>query len=205
MRDYLKNDWDIYACPDGWFRKADFLGKWGGTYGVTYFGPNDASSWETSNALYSGRTGYLWLPHRALTRPSASADGICAVSGFDDTPGEIAKTASDLPGLLVLADFAYGQGRWYNRCPGTFGSGAGSDGSGCGLGSNHIASSYKQLPLWATNCAPSIYPPNIGREEDPLVMPLGSNRVRIDARTTWKAFQDWRHFRWSTGYHWHSF
>ena len=42
-----------------------------------------------------------------------------------------------------------------------------------------------------------VYPPEIGRDENPEEMPLGQNQGRLDCRTTWHPFQTWTHNRYS--------
>ena len=75
VRDYLKNDWDVVFCPDGWFSKSTSLVREGSSTDV----------------------GYCYLPHRpiSLTDPTGQAS---------DPPLGIAKTASGRPNLLVHVD-----------------------------------------------------------------------------------------------------
>ena len=207
MRDYLKNDFDIYACPDGFYKKSDFLRKWDGT--VSGMGPIPwpvGSSWYEGAGLIMYKTGYLWLPHRDVGGAYPTCASQCGGPiTTDDNPGEVSKTASDLPSLLVIGDFSLFGHRYFNVC-----SGLGS--SVCGVIANHNASSHKQLEGYMTTCMPQIFPPGIGREENPMEMPLGQNVSRIDARTTWGPFQDWRYYRFSSydhgsdyGFGWHGF
>ena len=190
MRDYLKNDFDIYICPDGWYGRDDMMHKWSGCYGDQYYGPvcSCGSGANCSDGLFNYKTGYLWLPQRALTVAVGSACG----QTMDDKAGEISKTASDLPSLLVVADFNYWSDRWYYDCGGVR--------SACGMGANHIATSYKKLPLVESTCLISVTTPDVIRELDPMMSPLGQNTSRIDARTKWVPFQDMRLFRWSPSF-----
>ena len=122
LRDYLKNDTDIYVCPDGWYSQGDFIKKWDGCWGTGgYYGPwcnSDVRYYNWTSTLCTYRTGYLWLSHRA-TSGTRCFCGACSASDPPlDMPGDIPKTASDKPDLLVLADFNYYADRWYPDCPG---------------------------------------------------------------------------------------
>lgn len=202
MRDYLKNDFDVYVCPDGWYTKANMVTRWSGVTSV--MGPGNYGSgagdtwWEFTNALISYRSGYLWLPHRHNNVQFAATPCAGGPIRVTDTPGSVAKTASDIPDLLVAADFNYFAGHYYAGCgqPSAF-----PGPSKCGVAANHNASSYKQLAGWDSACMPQVFPPNIGRQENPMSMPLGQNRSRIDARTTWLPWQDWSYYRWSPVYY----
>ena len=81
MRDYLKNDWDVAYCPDGWISKGDGIVE-------DYFQPV--------------ATGYCWLPHRA-DRSDACRDNVCST----DQRSDIVRTASDKPHLLTIVDFSW--------------------------------------------------------------------------------------------------
>ena len=198
MRDYMKNDWDVYICPDGWYTISDLLKKWSGCTSGAGPACNCISGYVCADCLENFRSGYQWLPHRPPTVPSG---GTCSVAAYDDRPEEIPKTASDKPGLLVLADFNYWSDRWYatdthheRHCTPS------SDRSPCGMGANHIATSYKKLPLVESNCQIRMNPPDVMRTMNPDKVPLGQNVSRIDARTKWIPFQDWRLFRWSPSF-----
>ena len=191
LRDYLKNDFDIYVCPDGWWGSDSILKKWDGAYDVA-MGPCDwgaqgggANYFMWTKCLIDWQTGYLWLPHRTPT-PHRFAQGIPVT----DTVGAIAKTASEKPSLLLIADYNYYSDRWYVE------PGCGERG-GHGVAANHNATSYRKLPVYESTCLPRIFPPNIGREENPDEMPLGMNRGRIDARITWVPWQDWSYATWA--------
>lgn len=84
MRDYLKNDFDVAACPDGWYTKDDLLQPWDG---------------KGIGTLYSEKMGYLWLPHRDV--PTAAANGRRSV----DTEADLLRTSSDKPEMFVMADY----------------------------------------------------------------------------------------------------
>ena len=205
MRDYLKNDMDIYVCPDGWYGKSDWIVKWSGYDwgGGTGLGPWDTRGVDWASKLLSYRTGYLWLPHRFIYTAGGQPAKSCGPVPDQDSPGKVSKSASDIPELLILTDFTYFTGRLNDDCPGL-------DPGGCGIGANHIATSWRKMPLVNSDCTPPVYPPNIGREENPLQMPLGMNRARIDARTTWKPWQDWEYFKHEFGWSsvndfWHSY
>ena len=208
MRDYLKNDFDIYVCPDGFYKRNNMMTKWSGVI-TAYIGPGDHGSgdtgWEYTDALCAYRVGYLWLPHRHIPVYQTAASLCGGPVDTDDRPGDISKTASDLPELLMLADMNQFQLHSYAGC------GQPADLTQCGVAANHNASSYKQIPGFRSACSPKIFPPNIGREENPIEMPLGQNRVRIDARTTWLPWQDWGYYTWSnwdvsySRCEWHSF
>ena len=98
MRDYLKNDFDVVFCPDGFVDRGNRqLGK--------DLRPKDAISHRAS-CLYTA--GYLYLPHRwtsmAETNPSVPPPYPWTVDA--NRPQDIAQTASDTPMLLMLADHA---------------------------------------------------------------------------------------------------
>lgn len=82
FRDYVKNDYDLAVCPDGWYAKDDFLKRWDG---------------RDVNGLYSEKMSYLWL---------AARDASTAVAnGQRSADGEIPTTASDKPDLHTSADY----------------------------------------------------------------------------------------------------
>ncbi len=199
LRDYVKNDVDVYVCPDGWYTRADFITKWYAGLIDARFGPN---LW-TNPGLATYKSGYFWLPHRdAVTGPLwfPIPGAVCGNTVPDqDTPGAIAKTASGKPTLLIMSDYDEFSTRARNDC-------AGQTTDGCGITANHNASEYKQLPGMRSNCQPQVFPPNIGRLENPEQMPLGRNSSRIDARTTWLPWQDWQYYKYGTNYdEWASF
>ena len=90
MRDFLKNDFDVSACPDGWYAAKDFMHRW------------DA---KDPAGLYSEKMGYLWLPYR--TRTTAAANGRRSV----DSGKDIVRTCSDRPDLIVVADYVLWMGQ----------------------------------------------------------------------------------------------
>ena len=199
MRDYLKNDFDIYACPDGWFKKSDFMKKWNGGSSNLYVGPSVYGPyyWDFTSSLNDWRTGYQWLPHRPISYSPLGAGYIGAWTAEPtDKPGDIAKSASDLPSLLIIADYATLQDRYYDvaGCP----PGARSGGCLAGIAANHTMSGYRGGRASESACMACVFPPNIGREENPNDMPLGMNRGRIDARVKWVAWQDWRYLHYAT-------
>ena len=206
MRDYLKNDFDIYICPDGWYGKSDMLGKWTGCVGHGLMGPSctclGAMGLDCEDALVTYRTGYLWLPHRANTACvfANCTARFCNAGPMTDDPGEVAKSASGAPELLVLADYNFFTYHGVGDCPTPP-----VNANNCGVAANHNGSDYRRLPSLGSNCAPRITIPDIMREADPRAMPLGMNKSRIDARTKWQAFQDWNFFRWLEYTAWHSF
>ena len=201
MRDHLKNNFDAYVCPDGYYSIDHLLQKWDGTVSeagpMTY--PVSASGWG-GPGLLSHKTGYLWLPHRP---GSTGRAGECVPNGTvttTDQPTHIAQTASSVPELLITADMNHVADRYYNvtECPAK---------GGCGLEANHMTPKFQGLPIWETACLTPVFPPNIGKQEDPKTMPAGMNRARLDARVGWLGWKDWQYFRWafhpSAG--WHSF
>ena len=95
----------------------------------------------------------------------------------------------DTPELLLIADWNYGADRYWDT------SGCDAAG-GVGIGANHTATSYRRLPVVENACLPRIFPPRIGREENPEHMPLGMNRGRIDAKVKWHPWQKWDVMRW---------
>ena len=104
-----------------------------------------------------------------------------------DEPRLVAKTASDKPDLLVLADYT-----WTNARGGPWGACA-PEGDGVKIFANHNASpveSNRRCYAEDAACAGVPFYPCALAAAIPEDMPLGSNRARIDCRTTWKAFQD---------------
>ena len=198
MRDYMKNEWDVAMCPDGFYKKSDILHKWPGYAAYSYY--LEYLVFGMYGSPNVGQLGYLWLPHRPPTIPTAATmcSGSAQPQECSDKPGDISKTASDLPSLLISTDWNHFGGRYYSGCG--FG-GCGGGGALCGMMTNHIATGYRALTRGAgtldSSCLMPVYPPNIGREENPLEMPLGQNRSRIDARTKWKAWQDWSYFAYA--------
>ena len=81
LRDYLKNDWDIIYCPDGWIQEQDGIQR-------NHFRPVPL--------------GYQWLPHR-VDRSGQCHDKTCTT----DKPGDIVRRATDAPKLLLIADFSW--------------------------------------------------------------------------------------------------
>ena len=217
MRDYLKNDFDILACPDGYFTKDDFVKKWSGCYGgnssgwqYEYYGPsccvgsgNCPTSYIFDSTLVCRRSGYLWLPHRAVSQLTADTISRCCPMPdgspplMTDMPGDIAKTASGSPELLVMADFNFFTSRGYNNC-------STRSMSDCGVGANHNATSLRQLPVQNSNCLAAVTAPDF-RDGNPSELPLGMNRARIDARVKWNPWQNWDYFKWSPYYAFQSF
>ena len=177
MRDYLKNDWDIWVCPDGWWDRSTMLTKWDGCTGSCLW-----------NILVKddGSTGYGWLPHR-VNSYSPCSEGTYAVIP-DDKPRKIAKTASDKPDLLVCIDYIHGHG-----------ASAPWGGPPVCLSGNHMASPVDRLPRDYPCINWPHYNPLQREVNNPEDMPLGSNRSRIDCRTTWTPFQDLPTITWCVG------
>ena len=206
MRDYLKNDMDIYSCPDGWFPRREFMKKWGSFPIDAWVGPAVSGvpfRWNFSSSLNDWRTGYQWLPHRppTHTQPDGTVGGDYLGSWGvvpTDGPGDIAKTASDLPSLYMIADYSTMQDRYYtvSGCP-PCGSCGGGSGCAAGFAGNHTTAGFRGGPASESACMPCLFPPNIGREENPMEMPLGQNRGRIDARVKWTAWQDMRYYHYA--------
>ena len=202
MRDYLKNDFDVAACPDGYYSIDDYFTPWDGTVDYVEAGPT-ADMFE-GPGLLSYKAGYLWLPNRYASWDVTATN--CDPGGGivpTDTPGNIAKSMFDKPDLLIVADFNFfAQRRNYHSgfgCPP-------ADDATCGVIANHNSSTLSQLPGVMTSCMPLVFPPNIGSQENPDQMPLGMNRARIDARVTWVPWQDWAYYNWAPHpRQWHSF
>ena len=182
MRDYLKNDFDITVCPDGWWDRAALLQKFPGPYGECY--PPD-------NIIMRAHT-YFWLPHRRLSAQNCFCGGIYpAPDCVQDRPENIARTASGTPELLIVADFL-GWGDWY---------------AGVGPGDAYIVGNhpntaarggfnYSGFGGTAGPDALTYYDPCSPASSPPEDLPMGSNRTRIDCRTTWVPWQDLEKFRW---------
>ena len=97
MRDYLKNDFDVAFCPDGWWKKERSILR-DGVGASTGAGPR---YWA----------GYVWLAHAPNARPSPCPLPVCMYQqscGADIYKAkEIPKTGSDKPALMLLADFLW--------------------------------------------------------------------------------------------------
>ena len=155
MRDYLKNDFRITVSTDGWFAKDDLLKPW------------EAGGPAT---LYSGRSGYLWLPHRAVA--TAGANGKLSV----DAEKEIVRVASDIPSLFVMTDYIV----WIG------------DGDTFRIAGNHQRTK-------APNTPPAQWPrfdpeaPGAGNADD---RPASSGAARVDARVKRRDFLDLEMYRY---------
>ena len=146
MRDYLKNDYEILYCPEGWIPRD-------GTFARDHFSPLVM--------------GYHWLPHR--TDRSAQCRGkVCST----DKPADIAHTAGDPPGLLLIADFTW---RRLDH--------------GDAFAANHLPRPGNMPPDYTPAGFPSAKPtdwPTFGAGRP---VPPGTNVGRIDARVTWRPWQ----------------
>ena len=181
IRDYLKNDYDVFHCPDGFFSKTGYrrlLDKVDGPPG---------SMWDFD----IGFPTYFWLPHR--TKNAAVEWCACGGTGgsdadcISDRPKDICKTASDKPELLVMTDFVqygmygYDGSTWIGR-PSVEDS---------WIRANHSANPTKDVGYWEGEVG-TYYNPCLPAGVDPDNLPLGSNASRIDCRVTWTPFQNLR-------------
>ena len=57
MRDYLKNDWDVAYCPDGWYERTQLIVR---------------------DFYHPVTTGYHWLPHRPDMSACCCGPPVCA-------------------------------------------------------------------------------------------------------------------------------
>ena len=171
MRDYLKNDWDINFCPDGWFEPGNTLNK-------NVFAPQLSGYMYLAHLLPPGSpvTYSTYVPFNCTANPFTGAAGNQTFRA-KDTP----KTASDKPSLVCSVDYNW---YWNQDFPRT--------------GANHVGTSHKVLdPVWWP-CPPAPQLARYGSWEfypamdfyDPDSLPLGSNRGRIDCRVQWKGVQD---------------
>ena len=206
LRDYLKNDVDIMTCPDGWYETPGWYQRWDGYYDVRgpwHTGGNGAAFDDERGGLMSYHGGYLWLPHRIVRRGSTPGAWCGGTQPTTDRIEDVSTKASGKPDLLVMADFNIFSTRGHYKCA----SGGPTSWSQCGVAANHATSTGLNLPSAFNNCAPIVGVPNIGEAENPDQMPLGMNTSRIDARTTWVAWQDWDYYKSPENYGglWHSF
>ena len=204
MRDYLKNDFSTYVCPDGLFTVDDLLQKWDGT--ISDEGPIRLAGTASGFAfdgpgLFSYKVGYLWLPHR---NESVGSAGECAVGAGSipttDQMSDVARTSTDVPEVLVTADMNYFGDRHYavEGCPAK---------GGCGMMANHMPVRLEPRRLWEAACLVEIFPPQVVSDQNRDKMPTGMNQARLDGRVAWLPWEKWDYFRWA--YHamagWHSF
>ena len=163
MRDYLKNNWAVGFCPDGWMVHQPSLVR-------DFFQP---AVW-----------GYSFLPHRP------NSGGIaCALTGETaiDRPGDVARTASGDPTLAVLADANFRMTACVSWLPGPYGMAGGR------FFANHVPTSNRSpgpmVPLAAGGTLDfSAWPLYDAHDHDTL--PAGLNVARIDGRTRWVAWQN---------------
>ena len=182
MRDYMKNDFDVAYCPDGWWSAGQLKKKYGGI-GSCWGAPNIGGTLFRDDTF--SNTGYLWLPHRDSETTYVDVDGqICLTSvggGYTPTDNHqaVARTASGKPDLLILADYIQTHAQW-----------AGGYQDFACLAANHGGSDFKGTSR-GDSCADWVpFRPDLDEANNPDIMPLGSNSARIDCRTTWKSWQD---------------
>lgn len=163
LRDYLKNDWEVGFCPDGWMERNAALVR-------DFFQP----------AIW----GYCYLPHRP-SGPTVS----CSLSGERavDRSVDVARKASGQPSLMVLADANFRLTQCVSFLPGPYATASGR------FFANHMATSARppgpMLPLSAGG-TPSFQDWPLYDPHDSEVMPTGMNTARLDARTVWVPWQE---------------
>ena len=197
LRDYLKNDFDIYVCPDGWADKNRVLTKWDGS--MFSAGWPISPAWNGAG-LMSIYSGYNWLAQRlppvtAVVGCSNSYPELTVPGNQLDRIEDIARKTSDKPDLFIISDFQYygcrSECSWSRNpaCdPG--------DPESNGLAANHMGAGPQNLSFFCGNCPLPITLPDPILDMNPDRAPLGNNRSRIDARTVWQPFQDWNFFRY---------
>ena len=149
MRDYLKNDWDVAICPDG------------------FFGFRDQILMQWNHSLQYG--AYLWLAHRPVVPDPARPDSTSPCAGREDNRSDVAKTASDTPTRLLIVDQV---NVITDQCgPGRCGAGL--------IGANHLMGGEKLLQVnRISSCAwPSLCP--YQQEQQPMGSNEGRIDARV--------------------------
>ena len=180
MRDYLKNDFDVAVCPDGWYSKGQLIRPWGNP-DVAYPGGCYTST-GIGNTLFRDQlfanTGYFWLVHR-----DAGTNRTCLANAgpFDhsDHPDAVARRGSATPDLLVVADYFLFHERWSG----------GYQADVC-LSSNHTGTDYRGATRGDDCSGWAPFTPTDPEVNNPDIMPLGTNVTRIDCRATWRPFNN---------------
>lgn len=186
MRDYLKNDVEVYICPDGFFEKSDLYVK----------NPNQLAC----RALMMDRGGsYLWLPHRGTPSELNVPGGIPCTASYVDQDRDITHRSVDKPSQLLQVDLIiWGDRDWTDPVP-----------LHDGMQANHSNSSIRGrsgtcgdfVCSWGQGGALRLvqFDPRNKDQNNPEDMPLGSNQCRVDGRVVWKPWQDVEVFRWNVG------
>ena len=166
FRDYLKNDFDVAYCPDGWWEKNGVL-----------FGKDFYFNWHS---------GYLYLPHRSCEDDQGYGANRAQYS--TDRCKDVAKTASDKPDLMIWADFNLrlesDGDPWDDKLACNH------------LATQERAYPSWAVAQPGTGVLWGSWPGGVGvalptyDEYDPDRQPLGVNRSRIDCRTEWVPWQD---------------
>ena len=194
MRDYLKNDWDVWMCPDGYWEKDTVnLTAWGGYAAIMPWGGGDGG-WGPSGPCGGSlfilvAANYLWMPHRELSFESVHCshpEGPFEAYEWNK-PEATVHRASDKPELLVQTDLINPHSAYVG----------GYTPDGCYL-ANHMTQSTRGQ--YGGN--PCQGQPIVGlglywqANTNPDFLPLGSNRSRLDARVTWVPMQEVQFFRY---------
>ena len=184
LRDYLKNDFDVVICPDGWYDRRDMMIPWVTDGTQCDWGNGEAALCMGQMVPAWKAQGYVWLPHRPWRNITSCPFQCSAGTPSQDKAQDIAFTASDTPELLVTADYSQ------VTC----------DGGPCYLGQSCVVSNHSQTgfrhgaPIGVGATCESIglpyFDPANREANNPGQMPLGVNKSRIDCRVTWVPFQD---------------
>ena len=183
VRDYLKNQTRLLACPEGWYEHDDI------------FRPSDTVGWDRTaqspdraGLTADGCIGYFWLPHRP---PSSGACMTKLRSGgltCRDRQDDIATSLTDRPELALTADMIYGFGRGF--------------GGLAVIGSPPVVLYFNHAPPDVVRGALRAYSddplaqsvPHYDFDDkaanDPDRMPRGSNACRLDGAIRWTPFPD---------------
>ena len=190
VRDYLKNNTQVLACPAGWYDHDAIIHVCDGAG----WGPGGAAPARTGLTA-DGSVGYLWLPHRAPSanpcQRGARSGGVACADPFAD----VAHLSRDRPEVTLIVDLIYAVGRgaseavlgtrpivlYFNHAP------AGVKGGVLRSDSDHPAA--KDVPH---------YDPFDTSANDSAGMPLGSNACRLDGVVRWTPFADLPSARYAT-------
>ena len=178
MRDYMKNDFDVVMCPDGWVGRNDLLTKY------------ETNIMHLRVLKDEWASSYLWMPHRdtvgAIARAQSRGGCFPWVSGgpvtTQDTPDAVARTASGRPTLLISVDFNGAVVPWL-----------GGYASRACVAGNHAATDFRHRVSFMSSqeCLyETEYDPAVPEASDPDRLPLGVNTSRIDCRVTWGPWQN---------------
>ena len=194
MRDYLKNDFDVWICPDGYWNREPSTQQ-GGYWGGNRVGPltkwgDTSRTWDCNSPkkaccslYYPAFAPYLWLPHRWNAADIPSCGGATPGGPFTvaDKAQLVAKASSGRPSLLVQTDYIEFYEASISYVPQPW---------GC-VFANHMGSSLKQN--FDSSCVgmPHLTLGDNWRSANNTEdLPLGGNRSRLDCRVTWVPMQD---------------